>query len=69
RLVTAAGSTIDTVGAVMDMSDRYGVTISGATTSIGVNPKGLGGTAFTWTATRAEFSEVLEVSAFGRILQ
>ena len=63
------GTGPDTVGAVIDLNDRHGVTVTATTTSIPVNPKGLGGTAFTWTVTRAEFSGVLEVSAFGRILQ
>jgi prepilin-type N-terminal cleavage/methylation domain-containing protein len=67
RLDGAAGS--DTVGAVIDLNDRHGVTVSGTPVTLTVNPKGLGGTAFTWTVTRAEFSGVLEVSAFGRILQ
>ncbi|MFN2325578.1 MAG: hypothetical protein ABR551_06795, partial [Gemmatimonadales bacterium] len=68
RLVAVGGSTIDTVGAVVDLNGKHGVTVSGATTSIAVNPKGLGGQAFTWTVQRAEFADTLQVSAFGRIL-
>lgn len=67
RLVAAGGSTMDTIGAVLDVGDRHGVTLSGTPTSIPINPKGLGGTAFKWLATRAEFSDSLTVSAFGRI--
>ncbi len=69
RLVAAGGSTIDTVGAVVDLNSKHGVTVSGTPTSIAVNPKGLGGQAFTWTVQRAEFADTLGVSAFGRILQ
>ncbi|HUG27220.1 MAG TPA: prepilin-type N-terminal cleavage/methylation domain-containing protein [Gemmatimonadales bacterium] len=68
RLVAAGGSTIDTVGAVVDLGDRHGVTVAGTQPSVAVNPKGLGGVAFEWTVTRAEFADTLEVSAFGRIL-
>lgn len=70
RLDNNAMSPPDTVGAIVNLNDRHGVTVSPpANTAIVIHPKGLGGTAFTWTATRAEFSEVLEVSAFGRILR
>jgi prepilin-type N-terminal cleavage/methylation domain-containing protein len=68
RLVEVSGSTIDTVGAVVDLNDRYGVTVGGTAPSVTVYPKGLGGVAFEWTVTRAEFADTLEVSAFGRIL-
>ncbi len=68
RLVAVSGSTIDTVGALVNLNDRYGVTAAGTPTSVTVNPKGLGGVAFQWTVSRAEFADTLQVSAFGRIL-
>jgi prepilin-type N-terminal cleavage/methylation domain-containing protein len=69
RLVAATGSTADTIGAVRNLAADHGVTLSGTPAAVTVNPRGLGGTAFTWIATRAEFAETLSVSAFGRILQ
>lgn len=69
RLVNAAGSSVDTIGAVRNLAADHGVTISGTPTSVTVNPRGLGGEAFSWTVRRAEFADTLSVSAFGRILQ
>lgn len=66
RLDGGVGS--DTVGAVVDLNGKHGVTAAGTPTAITVNPKGLGGTAFEWTVQRAEFADTLQVSAFGRIL-
>lgn len=73
-VITAAprldgGGGVDTVGAVVDLNGKHGVTASGTPTTVTVNPKGLGGAAFTWIVTRAEFADTLEVSAFGRILK
>ncbi len=68
RLDNNAMSPPDTVGAVVDLNGKHGVTAAGTPTTVTVNPKGLGGAAFLWTVTRAEFADTLQVSAFGRIL-
>lgn len=68
RLDNGAMSPPDTVGAIVDLNSRHGVTVAGDEAAVTVNPKGLGGVAFRWTVTRAEFVDTLEVSAFGRIL-
>lgn len=67
RLVAAGGSTVDTIGQVMDLQSHHGVTVTGSPNSLVINPKGLGGAHLTWIATRMEFVDTLQVSAFGRI--
>lgn len=61
--------TRDTIGAVVQLRDRHGVTLTGSPDSILVNPKGLGGNTLLWIVTRAEFRDSLRITHLGTIVR
>ena len=70
RLTPLTGSSRDTLGQVVDLSDRHGVTVNvtGAD-SVAIDPKGLGSNSVTWRVRRAEFIDSIRVSSYGVILR
>ena len=71
RLTPRAGSTSDTVGAVEDLSRRYGVTVSAAPVSaLTIDPRGFTSAALTTVyVSRAGFTDSVVISGFGRVLK
>lgn len=59
----------DTVGAIVDLNGRYGVTMTATPDSIFLDPKGLGGNTLLWRVDRAEFSDSLRVTNLGTIVR
>jgi type II secretory pathway pseudopilin PulG len=71
RLEPAAGSTLDTLGGPEDLLVLYGVTVTGApTTVLTVDPRGLASSnATTIYFTRAGRTDSMSVSGFGRVVK
>lgn len=71
RLVTLAGSTIDTIGSIEDLGTAYGATITSGAAAIAFSPRGL--TANNGTVTvkvsHDEFQDSIVISGFGRLLR
>lgn len=66
RLDGTGGATArDTVGAVINLNQRYGVTLSGAPDSILIDPKGFGGSTLTWLVVREEFADSIRIDNLG----
>jgi Tfp pilus assembly protein FimT len=69
RLVAVAGSTIDTVGVVHDLSEAYDVTLAGVD-SIRFDPRGFGsgfGSSGSITLSRGSYSETITIDGLGRV--
>jgi prepilin-type N-terminal cleavage/methylation domain-containing protein len=69
RLVTLAGSPSDTVGAVEDLADLYGVTVAGVD-SIQFDPRGFGagfGAADSIMLSRDGHSSTITIDGLGRV--
>ena len=66
-----AGGTVDTVGRVNNLGVGYGVTVASTTDSLRVDPRGFGGNAGTVTVRlrKAEFTDSVVISGYGRLLQ
>jgi prepilin-type N-terminal cleavage/methylation domain-containing protein len=70
RLDGTGGPTArDTVGAVIDLLDRYGVELAGSPDSILIDPKGFGGSSLLWTVRRAEFMDTVQVNNLGVVVR
>lgn len=71
RLVPVAGSTIDTLGTPQDLTDLYGVTVTGdPSTSLTIDPRGLASsTATTIYFTRDGRTDSMSVSGYGRVVK
>lgn len=67
RLVTLAGSTSDTVGAVTDLRNEYGVALTSGETEVPFDPRGLVVTGASLRLSRGGSSDSVLVSGFGRI--
>lgn len=65
------GGTVDTVGSVESMVQRFGVTFTTTQTGLIFSPRGIGtnSAATTIIITKAGFSDTLTVSAAGRLMQ
>lgn len=65
------GGTVDTVGRVNNLGVGYGVTVASTTDSLRVDPRGFGGNAGTVTVRlrKAEFTDSVVISGYGRLLQ
>ena len=65
------GGTVDTVGRVNNLGVGYGVTVASTTDSLRVDPRGFGGNAGTVTVrlSKAEFTDSVVISGYGRLLQ
>ena len=72
RLVASGGSTIDTVGGVMDLHTLYGVTVSPGVDSVAFDPRGLGsnfGSSKSFIVARSGHSESITIDGLGRVIQ
>lgn len=70
RLDGAGGATArDTIGAVLDLNDRFGVTLTVNTDSIVIDPKGFGGATLNWVVTRGGFTDSVRVNNLGVVLR
>jgi hypothetical protein len=70
RLVAAAGSDADTLGAVQPLGDIYGVTVTAAIDSVRFDPRGLGtgfGTGTTFLVSLNGKTETITVDGLGRV--
>ena len=70
RLVVAAGSDADTLGAVQPLGDLYGVTVTAAIDSVRFDPRGLGtgfGTGTTFLVSLRGKTETITVDGLGRV--
>jgi prepilin-type N-terminal cleavage/methylation domain-containing protein len=70
RLVAAAGSDADTLGAVQPLGDLYGVTVTAAIDSVRFDPRGLGtgfGTGTTFLVSLNGKTETITVDGLGRV--
>lgn len=70
RLVAAAGSNADTLGAVERLGDSYGVTVTAGIDSVRFDPRGMGtgfGTGTTFLVSRNEHTETITVDGLGRV--
>jgi prepilin-type N-terminal cleavage/methylation domain-containing protein len=62
----------DTIGAVVDLNNRYGVTLtpaSGSLDSLLLNPKGFGAANLTWVVARAGFTDSVRINNLGVIVR
>lgn len=64
---TGSATARDTIGTVLDLNAKYGVTLSGAPDSVLIDPKGFGGSSLAWRVDRAEFSDSISVNSLGVI--
>ncbi len=70
RLDGTGGATArDTIGAVIDLNDRYGVTLTVNADSILIDPKGFGGATLNWVVSRGGFSDSVRVNNLGVVLR
>jgi prepilin-type N-terminal cleavage/methylation domain-containing protein len=70
RLVAAAGSDADTLGAVELLGDIYGVTVTAAIDSVRFDPRGLGtgfGTGTDFLVSKNGKTETIRVDGLGRV--
>jgi prepilin-type N-terminal cleavage/methylation domain-containing protein len=70
RLVAAAGSDADTLGAVQPLGAIYGVTVTAAIDSVRFDPRGLGtgfGTGTTFLVSLNGKTETITVDGLGRV--
>ena len=70
RLVAAAGSDADTLGAVQPLGALYGVTVTAAIDSVRFDPRGLGtgfGTGTTFLVSLNGKTETITVDGLGRV--
>jgi prepilin-type N-terminal cleavage/methylation domain-containing protein len=70
RLVAAAGSNADTLGAVEPLGDIYGVTVTAAIDSVRFDPRGLGtgfGTGTDFLVSKNGKTETIRVDGLGRV--
>jgi prepilin-type N-terminal cleavage/methylation domain-containing protein len=70
RLVAAAGSDADTLGAVEPLGDIYGVTVTAAIDSVRFDPRGLGtgfGTGTDFLVSKNGKTETIRVDGLGRV--
>lgn len=72
RLIASAGSTIDTIGGVMDLNAVYGVTVTPDVDSVAFDPRGLGGnfgSTASFAVARSGHSELVTIDGLGRVIQ
>jgi prepilin-type N-terminal cleavage/methylation domain-containing protein len=70
RLVSLAGSTADTVGAVRDLAGDYGVAVATGVDSIQFDPRGFGsgfGATESITLSRGSHSSTITIDGLGRV--
>ncbi len=66
---TGTATSRDTVGTVIDLLSRYGVTLTGTPDSILIDPKGFGGSTLLWQLQRAEFYDTVQVNNLGVVVR
>jgi Tfp pilus assembly protein FimT len=69
RLIAAAGSTIDTLGSILDLSTAYQVTVYSTLDSIVFDPRGLGGQTGTVRLGRGAISDSVAIVGFGSVIR
>lgn len=72
RLVTLAGSTVDTIGPVRNLNTLYGVTVTAPVASVSFDPRGLAsgfGSSTTLSVARSGHSESIVVDGLGRVVK
>lgn len=62
---------IDTIGAVVDLYNRYGVTVSTTNDSLVIDQRGIGAAAATTTVavTKSVYADTVQISAVGNIIR
>jgi prepilin-type N-terminal cleavage/methylation domain-containing protein len=66
RMVTLAGSTVDTISTTTNFMTEYRATVAG-TTTFTIDPRGFGSATGTMTFSRSGYSDSMVVSGLGRV--